>query len=442
MNMAVLTLAVRQKTARLWRSRFVRSIAVVTSGTAGAQVITMAFAPVITRLYGPEPYGILGTFVAILAVATPIAALAYPIAVVLPRRDKEALSLLKLSAYVSLVVASLLAGGLWIGGEAAIALLGLEAVGGFIYLLPIAMLFAAWKQMARQWLIRKKAFGVVARSAVSHSGLLNSAKALAGLVHPVGAVLIVLSTLGNALHTVLMLIGIRRRTTVDRVEPEDGQEPRLAELAARYRDFPIYRGPQNLINAGSQNLPIIMLAAFFGPAAAGFYTLAKTVMGMPIALLGNSVQDVFYPRVTEAANSGEDVSRLIVKSTLGLLGIGILPFGIVFIFAPWFFGVVFGADWVQAGGYARWLALFFLFSLINKPSVAAVPVLGIQRGLLLYEVLSTSAKLTGFLMAVYLVGDDMLAVVAFSVIGACAYLVVILWILNSAKRGDWRGKTS
>ena len=43
---------------RTWKSRFVRNVAVVASGNAGAQAIVMAFAPIITRLYVPKTFGI------------------------------------------------------------------------------------------------------------------------------------------------------------------------------------------------------------------------------------------------------------------------------------------------------------------------------------------------------------------------------------------------
>jgi len=41
-----------------WNSALVRNVALVGSGTAGAQAITMAFSPVITRIYGPEAFGL------------------------------------------------------------------------------------------------------------------------------------------------------------------------------------------------------------------------------------------------------------------------------------------------------------------------------------------------------------------------------------------------
>src|SRR5690554_1466226 len=104
---------------QLGQSKFARNVAIVATGTAGAQAITMAFAPVITRLYGPEAFGLLGTFMAILGVLTPIAALTYPIAIVLPKSDTDAKNVAKLSAILALLIAVttsvlLLAAGDWI----------------------------------------------------------------------------------------------------------------------------------------------------------------------------------------------------------------------------------------------------------------------------------------------------------------------------------------
>ena len=428
--------------SRAWRSRFARNVAVVASGTAVAQAITIAFAPLITRIYGPEAFGLLGTFLAIVAVATPLAALAYPIAIVLPKEDRDAMGLVRLSVVLSIVIALLVAGLLALGGDWLTVTLGAESVAAYLLLIPVAMLFAAWLQIAHQWLIRKKEFGLLARTAVAHSLILNSAKSGIGWLNPVGAVLIVLATLGHALHATLLFIGARRCYQAEAIEGDAGSSTPLKELAHRHRDFPLYRAPQNFINAASQSLPVLMLAAFFGPAAAGFYTLGKMVMGLPTTLVGKAVNDVFYPRITEAAHNGENVHRHIVQATGALLAISIVPFGLVVLFGPRLFGLVFGEDWVMAGEYARWLALFFLFNFINKPSVATVPLLGIQRGLLVYEIFSTGTKALGLVVGFYWFASALWAVALFSVIGVLAYSTMMLWILSHAMRLRTDAKTS
>jgi O-antigen/teichoic acid export membrane protein len=274
------------------------------------------------------------------------------------------------------------------------------------------------------------------RSAVAHSLIVNTAKSGIGWLHPVGAVLIVLATLGQALYAALLFIGARRRYQSSAAQQKQRPRTSLRELAHRHRDFPLYRAPQNFINVASRSLPVLMLAAFSGPAAAGFYTLAKMVMGLPSTLVGKAVYDVFYPRITEAAHNGENLFEHIVRATGALLAIGVVPFGLVVLFGPGLFSLVFGSDWVMAGEYARWLALFFLFNFINRPCVAAVPVLGIQRGLLVYESFSTGSKVLGLIVGFYWFGSDLWAVALFSVIGVAAYSVMMLWILAHAMR--WR----
>ena len=421
---------------RVWRSKFARSVAVVASGTAGAQAITIAFSPLITRIYGPEAFGLLGTFNAIVSAAIPVAALAYPIAIVLPRSDDEALSLAQLSGLLAVGISFLTAIGLWFAGDELVGILGVEAIADYLLLIPLAMLFAATMQIARQWLIRKKEFGVVARAALGHSLILNSAKTGFGLLHPVGIVLITLATLGHVLHAALMFIGAWKRHEPSQDALLQNAPKSIKELAHQHRDFPFYRAPQNFINAASQSLPILMLAAFFGSAAAGFYTLAKMVMALPTTVIGNAVKDVFYPRITKASHKGENLTLYIIQATGGMFAIGVLPFGVVMLFGPWLFGIVFGDEWVTAGEYARWLSFWLLTSFSNRPSVATIPVLGIQKGFLAYEIASVIARVSAIIMGVLMFNSDLVAIILFATVGAGLNIFLIGWVLKTAHRRE------
>jgi O-antigen/teichoic acid export membrane protein len=427
---------------RLWRSRFARNVAVVASGTAAAQAITLAFAPLITRIYGPEAFGFLGTYMAIVSVVTPLAALAYPIAIVLPKDDRDALGLVRLCIFLSIAIAVIASVLLWMLGDWLTFTLNAESVANFLFLIPLTMLLSAWVQIVNQWLIRKKEFGVIARVAVAQSLIINSAKSGLGWFNPTSAVLIVIATAGSALHALMLYFGARDRYEGESKHSEQRAGITLIKLARQHKDFPLYRAPQNFINAISQSLPVLILAAFFGPVAAGFYTLGKMTMGVPSALLGKAVSDVFYPEITESANNGGNIPRQIIHATFALLAIGLIPFGLIIFFGPWLFGLVFGASWGMAGEYARWLALFFLFNFINKPAVAAVPILGIQRGLLIYEFFSTGAKALGLVIGFFWFDSDIWAVALFSVIGVLAYSAMIFWILAHAKRWKLNAQTS
>ncbi|WP_236315732.1 hypothetical protein, partial [Enterobacter hormaechei] len=56
-------------------NKFLKSVAIIASGTALAQIINLAAIPLITRLYGPQAYGMMGSFFSIVNVFIPLSAL-------------------------------------------------------------------------------------------------------------------------------------------------------------------------------------------------------------------------------------------------------------------------------------------------------------------------------------------------------------------------------
>lgn len=422
---------------RLTKSKFARNVAIVASGTAGAQAITMAFSPIITRLYGPEAFGVLGTFTAILTVLTPLAALSYPIAIVLPKHDADALGLAKLSLGIALAMSLLAALILILFKVPIVNAFNLEAVESFILLLPLAMLFSAIMAVMSQWVIRKKLFKIKAKVAILQALWLNSAKAGVGLFSPLAVVLIVLATLGSALHALMLWTGVRKNSygRMDIAGQED-QEPVASAkaLAWRHRDFAYYRTPQIVLNAASQSMPVLMLASFFGPATAGFYALGKMVLGVPTTLIGQSVASVFYPRINEAVLNQEDPHRLLLRATLSLAVLGVVPFGLVVAFGPWLFGLVFGHEWYTAGVYAQWLALWSYFGFMNRPSVGAIPVLALQGFFLIYEIASIISRTLALFAGFFIFESALVAVALFSLVSVLLNAVLIIAALIAASK--------
>lgn len=416
--------------SRIYKSKFVRNVAVVASGTAGAQAITIGFAPVITRLYGPEAFGLLGTFMAIVAVVTPIGALSYPIAIVLPKEDADARGIARLSSYIAIGFATLVALVFLIAGDWIVNILQVQEISAFILLIPWVVVFAAWLQINEQWLIRKKRFKITARVAVLQAFIVNGIKSSIGLFKPVAAVLIILAALGSAIHAALLALGAKRAEEQDQQKSKTPQCTSLWKLAKKYYAFPIYRTPAGFVHGVTQSLPILMFAAFFGPAAAGFYALCRRLLGMPSQLISKSVGDVFYTRISEAAHvGGENLTRLILKATLALAIVGFVPFTLIVAYGPWVYGVVFGQEWMVAGEYARWLALMMFFNFINKPCVVTIPVLDLQLFQLLYEISSIMLKCSALVVGFLFFKSDLMAVALFSISGTILYMVLISYII-------------
>src|SRR5699024_3494348 len=124
---------------QLTKNKFVRNVIIVASGTAGAQAITMLFSPIITRMYGPEAFGVMGTFSAMINIIIPVAALTYPIAIVLPKKHKEAKTIMKLSMLVALILSSISLLTILLFKESISSLFKLDDISNYLYLIPLVI---------------------------------------------------------------------------------------------------------------------------------------------------------------------------------------------------------------------------------------------------------------------------------------------------------------
>lgn len=414
---------------------FVRNVATIGTGVIVSQVIVLAFAPLITRLYGPEAIGLQGVFTSIVNLLFVVAALGYPASIVLPKHDSDAVGLVRISVIISTAICALTAITLSFVGIEFLALLNASAIQNLMYFIPLAMLVAVLAEILGQWLNRKKAFSVRAKYSVANALVVNGTKTAMGFYHPAGSTLIASNVFGGLFGTLLTWHGwhkYKKNNPNAVIEANETNKIDLLDLAKQHRSFPLLWTPQNLINVFSQSLPVLMLSSLFGAAYAGQYSIAIAVLALPANMIGGSVMSVFNPRINEAIHNGENARALIVKATLGMATMGALPYLAVIIAGPILFEFVFGKEWHTAGVYAQILAAWLFLQFANRPAVAAIPALKLQGGLLVYECFSTGSKVLALWLGFAYFKSDLVAVALFSFVGVLAYLWLILWVIKSS----------
>lgn len=423
----------KRKVMQIFKKRFVKNVMIVASGTVAAQAVTMALSPIITRLYGPEAFGVLGLFTAIIAVIAPLAALTYPIAIVLPKSDQMAKSVMRLSIYISLTLSVVSLIIILLFNSSISKLLNIEAISSFIFYIPLVILFSGILQVCEQWLIRKKKYRITAKVTFFQAVIFQGSKVGVGLYYPIAASLIILTVFSQLGKALMLLIGIRG--TKELVNETEGS-PSVVKALKKYKDFPLFRAPEVFLNSISQGLPIVVLTSLFGPASAGFYTIGRTVLSIPAQLVGKAIGDVFYPRISEAANNEENLTKLIKKATLLLTLIGIIPFGLIILAGPSLFIFVFGNEWGIAGEYARWISLWSFCAFINRPSIMALPVLSAQAFHLKFTILMLIIRIAALFSGYYFFGTDTMTVALFSISGAFLNVLLILLTIKKSSNFD------
>lgn len=425
---------------RLAKKQFVQNVSKLMLGSGLGQLVSFAAAPFIARIYGPESFGEQSAVLSFVAPLAALTSMAFPIAIVVARTDDEAMALSWLAFWGSLILSSmttllLLANDMWLLHQ-----MGLKEIGAYAALVPILVILTTMNMSAGYMMTRQGAFGLSAKAAVAAATIGNLSKLAFGVVSPGTLSLIA----GNALgYLVAPVIAIRLRGQ-SAVKRPKLSIPELKATVVRHRDFPLLRAPQNFIAVVSQAMPVIGLTAGFGAAAGGHYAMAMALAGAPVMLIGNAVQSVLYPRLTAATHAGEDTSRLLLLSTLGLVALGAPFFLLIAFLGVPLFEILLGPEWREAGFYSVLLVPWLWLGLANRPAVSLIPALGLQRGLLIYEVIGTAAKAMAIAIGLFVFDNARWAVGSFSAIGALAYLLLIVWVVWKSWKSDEKqghGKT-
>jgi O-antigen/teichoic acid export membrane protein len=415
---------------RFAKGRFVQNLAIVSTGTAVAQAINIGASPIITRIYGPEAFGIFGLFVSVTAILGSVSTLSYSHAINLPREDSDARMLFTVSVLVALLFSALLLILFMVGSGVIAPRVPSENPNWMLSLVPVVLISAAFSQSSSYWLIRKQAFYVSSRIAVIVAFIQNVAKIGFGLRWATGLVLVSASTAGGVFSAVLFTLAAGRTSVFqrDHIVPTEVRAKlrQLQRVFGRYRDFPLYRTPQVLLNGLTQNLPVIGLAAMFDPAVAGLYALSQRVLLLPSDIIGKAVAQVFLARFTEAVHSREDLSQLISRATVGLVLVGLGPLLVVVVWGQLLFGFAFGTDWVVAGEYAQWLSILVFAHLIMRPSSQALLIQERQRYLLCWEAFQVAGIVAVLLVGGYIAQSPVATVAMYSGVRAFFYGLLII----------------
>ena len=138
-------------------------------GTIGSQVLSIVAAPLLTRLYTPDDFGIVVVYTSILAIIGIVASLRYELAIPLPESDQAAENIVALSLLVALGVAMLSGIVVLFFGEYLARLLGVPILESYLWLLPIGVLFRGVITTFNYWTIRTKQFLILAGTKLHQS---------------------------------------------------------------------------------------------------------------------------------------------------------------------------------------------------------------------------------------------------------------------------------
>ncbi|MBN2345008.1 MAG: oligosaccharide flippase family protein [Candidatus Aminicenantes bacterium] len=415
------------------RGSFRADVLTLMTGTALGQALLLAIAPLLTRLFSPAAFGAFGVYLSLAAIMSSVSTLRFDQALMLPAEEEEAASLLGAALLASTATALAVFVAVQFGQRRALTALRIEALGGWILVLPLSVLTYGVFQALNSWAVRHKEFTQSSAAQGTRALAIAAVQLGSGVLRSGPGGLVVGAAAGDAVGAALLAARARRHH--GGLLRRSFRWRRIVATVRDYRDFPMFSTPQNLLNAVSQHLPLLLLAKFFGPAVAGFYVLAVRSVQTPMNLFLTSLRQAFFQKASELHNRGGDTWSLFRLTTLHLLAMAALPTLAVVLFGPSLFAFVLGGRWLTAGAYARWLVLWQGLMFANVPAVFFAQVLRKQKEVLLVDVVLLFARALA-IVAGGLRRDPLLGVILYSLVGVAVNLFMIAWV----GRLLWRGR--
>ena len=186
-------------------SIFSANVLKLITGSVFSQSLGILVAPIVTRLFLPEAFGIAAIFISMTSLIGSIACLRYELSIMLPESDEDAANLLAVCLCSVLVVTVISSLAIWVYKFQIIHILNAPELGKYFWLIPFMILLSGIYLSLNLWSSRAKRFGQISIANVISSTTTQTSKLGFGFSgYNNGGALIVATVLGRFVSTLIL----------------------------------------------------------------------------------------------------------------------------------------------------------------------------------------------------------------------------------------------
>ena len=408
--------------------RFARNVLTLLTGTTVAQALPIAISPILTRIYTPNDFGIFGIYFAIFMVLSVASTGKYELAIMLPEKDEDAINIFVVGTIICTLFSLLTLIFIFIFYDQIILAFKNETVSSWLYFIPLSVFLVGIFNLLNYFNNRKQYYRDIS-TAMIYKAIVNCGAQLSlGVFAPGPNGLIVGQVLSQSFSNIKLVKNvISQKSLISAINKQ-----RVIHLFIKYRKFPKYSLPSDLLNSASTQLPIIFFAYLFNSSIVGFYALAQRVISMPVTLIATSIGQVFFRDASSLSYDMEKFSDLTSEVYSKLLYISVVPFSLLIIFSEQIFQFAFGKNWLVAGQYSQVLSCWMLFVFIGSPLSTIVSILGRQKQLLYFNSALFFARFLALLTGGIILNDAYSTITLYALVGCIFWLGWIIYLLRTA----------
>lgn len=394
------------------KNQFICNVLTLMTGSGFAQIIAIAISPILTRIYTPEDFGILALYMSITSIAAVISTGRYELAIMLPRKDTDAIHILVLSVSIAIALGCICFFIVILFGELLSQTLGYSFLESWLYIVPVIIIIAGLSQSLNNWNNRKSNYKILAKSHILKGGLTSGTQLGCGFFLESGKGLIIGSFIGF-FSTLFYLLSSSRFQKIKI------NKSKIFVLAKKYRKFPLFNLPNALADSFRMSSVFFIISMLFTANLLGQFMLAWRMVALPTSLITGSISQPFYQKISTASPSNAYVYTK--KMIIQMVKISFFIYLALFLFSPSIFMIVFGSEWEVAGKLTSVLVPWLFLNFITSPLGHIYTCYNKQNIMLLYSVVYMLIPITCMII---MQGFEFMTALSVTSIFMCLFLIM------------------
>jgi O-antigen/teichoic acid export membrane protein len=416
------------------KGQIARYVAILVSGTILAQAITACTLPVITRMYSPAEIGVVSLFIAYAGFWFSSLSLRYESAVLIADDDQEAQIVFRIGIACVAIMTLLSAPLLLLLVYKRVLGFGLLPFWSSLVCVPVFLGYGLFV-MHRSLALRRGHLRSISNASISRSASNAAVRIIFGLFGK-GLIGLFLAEIAGAWGAFFTL---NRSTYMELAVATAHNEINWSSITAaakRYVKFPLYELPSVMVDQLAMALPLPIIAALHGAAAAGWFGLARLLVAIPNSQIGSAVGDVFQMELAKhMRDCNHEAARRLFFELLSRLAIfGLIPLvGMIFVgplLVPW----AFGHGWSKMGAIVAIIAPWMYAALIVASLSRILSVIECQEYKLIYDIIILLFVALAYYASRHWILNLNMTVLLISIANILGYAIYMFIILHVVSR--------
>lgn len=376
-----------------------KNVLTLITGTSIAQAIPIIVAPILTRLYSPEDFGVLAVFTAIAAIIGSIATWRYELAIVIPKSDQEAINITILSIFCSFITSLLVLVIVVVFHDEIINSLNQPYLSKWLYFIPLVIFFIGIFNALNYLNIRLNFFEIIAKTNVFKSFSASTTQLVLGLFQ-YGTAGLILGYMASIIlgNSRMVIFSYReQKENIKKCEVE-----KVRNVFQKYNEYPKFNILATLFNTASLYIINFIIPILYSSKYLGFYSLSQRIFILPTQIVGSAFGQAFIKSAADEKNETGCVKTSFTSTFKQLTILAVPGFVLLYFIIEELVIFIFGEAWRSTGEISKILMWLLLIRFIVSPLSSVLNLYNKQKVILFWQITLFVLSIFSFLAAFFL----------------------------------------